>query len=264
MLFFSSLVAPLLLTHSILLQILRTRIPNAILIDSKKTITLGQTGAVINLANARLSPPLLQAQPRRARMRNDIAPNRLLRVRIKHGAWPAVDLRHHLVGNDDGDAEFVGQPLQGTHEFGQVDLARGELAAAGEIGAVERGGAVDDEQGEARLAHHLAGLVEQLELVVRVVGSGVGDVVQDFFAGEAVAVGDGEEAHRAEGAFGVDVEAFALAAAHVEGKLAGYGEGVADLGLAGAELAEDFGDGAGFDAACEEGVELFGAGCYGD
>ena len=143
-------------------------------------------------------------------------------------------------------------------------MPRGEFAAASEIGAVEGSSGVDDEEGEAGFAHHVGGLVEELELVIGVVGAGVGDVVEDFFAGEAVAVCDAEEAHGAEGAFGVDVEAFAFAAAHVEGELAGYGEGVADLGFAGAEFSKDFGDGAGFDAAGEEGVELFGAGCYGD
>ena len=182
-------------------------------------------------------------------MRDDVAPNRLLRIRIEHGAGPAVDLRDHLIGDDDRDAEFVREPLQRAHEFRKVRLPRGEFAAAGEVGAVERSGAVDDEEGEAGLAHHVGGLVEQLELVVGVVGAGVGDVVEDLFAREAVAVGDAEEADGAEGPFRVDVEAFAFAAAHVEGELAGDGEGVADLGFSGAEFAEDFGDGAGFDAA---------------
>ena len=197
-------------------------------------------------------------------MRNNIAANRLLRIRIKHGAGPAINLRNDLIGDDDRDAELVRETLEGAHEFGEVGLAGGELAAAGEVGAVKRGGRVDDEEAEARLAHHVGGLVQELELVVRVVGAGVGDVVEDLFAREAVAVRDGEEPHGAEGAFRVDVEAFALAAAHVEGELAGYGEGVADLGFPCAEFAEDFRDGAGFDAAGEEGVELFGARGDGD
>ena len=110
-----------------------------------------------------------------------------------------------------------------------MGLTAGQLTSAGEVGAIEGHGGVDDEEGKARLAHHLAGLVEELELVVAVIGARVGDVVEDFFAVEAVAIGDSEEAHGAEGAFGVNVEAFSLAAAHVEGELAGYGEGVADL-----------------------------------
>lgn len=93
--------------------------------------------------------------------------------------------------------------------------------------------------------------------MVRVVGAGVGDIVEDFLAGEAVAVGDGEQADGAECALCVDVETFAFPAAHVEGELAGYCQGVTDLGFPSAEFAEDFGDGAGFDAACQEGVELF-------
>ena len=39
---------------------------------------------------------------------------------------------------------------------------------------------------------------------------------------------------------------------------------MADLGLSCAEFAEDFGHGAGFDAAGQKGIELFGAGGYGD
>ena len=100
--------------------------------------------------------------------------------------------------------------------------------------------------------------------MVGVVGAGIGDVVEDLFAREAVSVRDGQEAHGPEGAFGVDVEAFPFPAAHVEGELACHGEGVADLGFARSELAEYLGYGARFDAAGEQGVELFGAGGYGD
>ena len=138
-------------------------------------------------------------------MRNDVTANRLLRVRVEHGAGSAIDLRDDLVRNDDRDAEFVREPLERAHEFREVGLAGGEFAAAGEVGAVERGGRVDDQEGEAGLAHHVGGLVEELELVVGVVGAGVGDVVEDFFAGEAVSVRDGQEAHGTEGAFCVDV-----------------------------------------------------------
>ena len=197
-------------------------------------------------------------------MRNDVAPDRLLRVRIEHGARPAVDLRDDLVGDDDGDAELVGETLEGAHELREVGLARGELAAAGEVGAVEGGGRVDDEEGEARLAHHVGGLVEELELVVRVVGARVGDVVEDLFAREAVPVRHGQESHGSECAFGVDVQTFPLPTAHVEWQLTCHGEGMADLRFPCPEFAEYFRDRAGFDAAGEQGVELFGAGGNGD
>ena len=130
-----------------------------------------------------------------------------------------------------------------------MGLPRGELPAAGEVGAVEGGGAVNDKEGEAGLAHHLAGLSEELELVVRVVSAGVGYVVKDLFAAQAVTISDSEAAHGAECSFRVDVEAFSFAAAHVEGELAGHGEGVADLGFSSAKFAEDFCHGAGFNAA---------------
>ena len=145
-----------------------------------------------------------------------------------------------------------------------MGLPAAEFPAAAVVGAVERGGGVDDEEREARLAHHGARLVQQLQLMVAVVRAGIRHVVQYLLAREPVPIRHGQQPHWPEGALGVDVQAFPLAAAHVEGELAGDGQGVAYLRLAGAELAEDLGDAAGFDAAGEKGVELFGAGGDGD
>ncbi len=197
-------------------------------------------------------------------MRNDIAPNRLLRVWIEHRTGSPIHLRNHLIRNHNRDAELVCQPLQGAHELRQVGLPAAEFPAAAVVGAVERGGGVDDEEREARLAHHGARLVQQLQLMVAVVRAGIRHVVQYLLAREPVPIRHGQQPHWPEGALGVDVQAFPLAAAHVEGELAGDGQGVAYLRLAGAELAEDLGDAAGFDAAGEKGVELFGAGGDGD
>lgn len=192
-------------------------------------------------------------------MGNDISTDRFLWVRIEHGRT-TIHLRNNLVRNHHRNTKLIRKTLQHSHELGEMTLAGTEFASAGKVCAVEGGGTVDDEESKAGFGHHGGGLVEELELVVRVVGAGVGNVVEDFFAVEAVAVGNGEEAHGAEGAFGVDVETFSFAAAHVKGELAGYGKGVAYLGFAGAELAKDFGDGAGFNAASEKGIEVFGAG----
>ena len=109
-LYFLSLVPPFLIL--ILLQILRTRIPYPILIDREQTVTLWQTRTIIDFTNPRLPPPLLQTQPRRARVRDDVASDRFLRVRIEHGARTAVDLRDDLIGDDDGDAELIREALQ--------------------------------------------------------------------------------------------------------------------------------------------------------
>lgn len=100
--------------------------------------------------------------------------------------------------------------------------------------------------------------------MVRVVGTGVGDVVEYLFSTQAVPVCYAEQANRPECAFGVDIETFSFAAAHVEGELACHGEGVADLGFARSEFAKDFGHRASFDAAGQECVKLFGAGRDGD
>lgn len=95
-------------------------------------------------------------------MRNDVPSNGFLWIRIEHRARSAIDLCYDLIGDHDSDAEFVSQALQRAHKFREVCLARGELAAAGKVSAVERGGAVDDEEGEARFTHHVRGLVEEL------------------------------------------------------------------------------------------------------
>ena len=97
--------------HSLLLQILRTRIPNPILLNRKKTITLRQTRTIINPTNPRLPPPLLQTQPRRTRMRNNISPNRFLRIRIKHRARAPIHLRNNLIRDHNSDTEFISETL---------------------------------------------------------------------------------------------------------------------------------------------------------
>lgn len=197
-------------------------------------------------------------------MCDDVATNRFLGIGVEHGRRATVDLGDDLVRDDDSDAKLIGKALQRAHEFGQVRLAVAELSAAEEVGSVQGGGGVDNEERKAGLAHHLGCLVEQLQLMIGVVSSCVGNIVEDFFPREAVAVGDREQTDGAEGALGVDVQTLALAAAHVEGQLAGDGEGVANLGLSGAEFAKEFGNTAGFDAAREEGVEVLGAGGDGD
>ena len=69
-----------------------------------------------------------------------------------------------------------------------MGLPGGELAAAGEVGAVERGGGVDYEKGEAGFAHHVGGLVEELQLMIGIVCPCVSDVIQHLFSGQSVAV----------------------------------------------------------------------------
>ena len=121
-----------------------------------------------------------------------------------------------MVRDDDGDAELVGETLEGAHELRKVGLPGGELAAAGEVGAVEGCCRVDDEEGEAGFTHHVRGLVEELQLMIRVVGAGVGDVVEYLFSAQAVSVGYTQQSHGTERPFGVNVQTFPLPAAHVE------------------------------------------------
>ena len=96
-----------------------------------------------------------------------------------------------MVRNDDSDAEFVGETLESAHEFREVGLPGGEFAAAGEVGAVKGSCGVDDEEGEAGFAHHVGGLVEELQLMIRVVSTGIGDVIQYLLAGQTISVRHG-------------------------------------------------------------------------
>ena len=71
--------------------------------------------------------------------------------------------------------------------------------------------------------------------MVGVVSSGVGHVVQDVAALEAISVRHRQEPLRSEGALGVNVEALALRPPVVYRQLTGDGQGVAKLRLAGPE-----------------------------
>lgn len=56
-------------------------------------------------------------------------------------------------------------------------------------------------------------------MVIRVVRSSVCDVVQHVLAVHPVALGDREQPDGTKGSFGVDVEAFAFSAFHVDWEL---------------------------------------------
>ena len=96
--------------------------------------------------------------------------------------------------------------------------------------------------------------------MVRVVGSGIGHIVQHIIPTQLVSLGHGQQSLRAEGAFGVDVQTFAFGAAHINGQLTRDGQSVGQLRLSGAEFAEQFCDGSGLDSAAQQFVQLFGSG----
>lgn len=201
--------------------------------DRKRRVPLRQRRARDDLGHALLSPSLLQPQPRRRRVRHDVPPDRLDRGPGEHR--PSVEVgRDDLVGDDDGAPELLGELGQRAQEAAQVDLARRELPAAVELGAVQGRDRVDDDEREARLGHHRRRGEQELALVVGVVRAGVGDVVEDVGRVEPEALGDLGEARRAERALGVDPEGFTLGASLVDGELAGDAERVAELGLAAA------------------------------
>lgn len=84
--------------------------------------------------------------------------------------------------------------------------------------------------------------------MVRVVCASVGDVVHDVVGIEAESLRNRLQTLGAERALRVDVECLALTAALCDGQLAGYAERVAQLSLAGTELAKQLCDCASLDA----------------
>ena len=127
------------------------------------------------------------------------------------------------------------QLQQGAEKLGKMHLSGGELPPPAVVCPVAGGGAVHDDQGVPRLGHHGSRLSQQSHLVVGVVGPGVGHVVQDVAALEAVPVRHRQEPLWSEGALGVNVEAFALRPSVVYGQLTGDGQGVTKLRLSGPE-----------------------------
>ncbi len=65
--------------------------------------------------------------------------------------------------------------------------------------------------------------------MIGVVGSGVCDIVEHLFSIETVSFGDGQQTHRSESTFGIDVKTFALTSSHVDGQLAGDCKSMAEL-----------------------------------
>mmetsp|Transcript_23843 Transcript_23843/g.48703 ORF Transcript_23843/g.48703 Transcript_23843/m.48703 type:complete len:208 (-) Transcript_23843:28-651(-) len=191
-------------------------VADAVLSDAVLRLGLGQVGRVVDLAHPRVAAALLEVQPRGRGVRHDVAPDRLLRVRVE--AHP-VHLRHNLVGDDHRHPELVSDALESAQEEPQVLLAAGELASPCVVGAVQRGRAVDDNERVTRLRHHASRLREELHLVVGVVCPRVCHVVQHVVSVQTVSLSDCDEALRTECPFRVDVQRFALCPTRFQRKL---------------------------------------------
>lgn len=165
-----------------------------------------------------------------------------------------------MVGGDDGDVVDFGEAEEVVDVFVEFLLAFGEHAAAEVFGAEVADEAVDDEEFDVLELGVVLDLLDEEHLVVAVVGAADDDVFEGFGGGEFFGLGHVDDAFGAEGAFRVDVGGFGVAAAVFGGELDVDAELVAELGFAGAEGAGEFGHGAGFDAAAEEGVEFAAVG----
>ena len=174
------------------------------------------------------------------------------RMQQKPPLSPLTRIGHDLVGNEDGDAKFLGQARQLTQELSHLHLALGKFAASHVVGTKEGRGGIDDEQGVAVLTHNGGGDLEEFHLVFRVVRTGASHVFEGDDGVESKALGNGLQAAGTKSSFRVNVNGLSFGAALGDGQLASDAQGVAELGLAGAEFSKDFGDGARLDAPLEQ------------
>mmetsp|Transcript_29089 Transcript_29089/g.84532 ORF Transcript_29089/g.84532 Transcript_29089/m.84532 type:complete len:236 (+) Transcript_29089:347-1054(+) len=159
-------------------------------------------------------------------MGDDVAADGLGRVL---GERHAVGVGHDLVGNEDGDAEFLGETGQLPEELGHLHLPLGQLAPARIIGPEQGRGRIHHDEGVAILAEDGGRHLEELHLMLAVVGAGVRDVLEGGDGVHVEPLGDGLEPFGAEGPLGVDVHGLALGTAVGDGQLARDAEGVAEL-----------------------------------
>src|ERR1700712_2449301 len=115
-------------------------------------------------------------------MSYDVSSNGLLGIRIEHCTWSTIDLGNDLVGNDDCDPELICQPLKSSHKLGQMSLSGRQLSSSNKVCSIQRSGAINDEKREPCLTHHRRSLVEQLKLMIGVVGASIRNIVENFFS----------------------------------------------------------------------------------
>lgn len=188
-------------------------------------------------------------------MSDDIPSNRLLGVGIEH-CGATINLRDDLIRDHDRNAELIRESLEGAHKLRKVGLSCRELAAAREIGSVQAGSGIDDQQREPSLCHHRSRLIQQLQLMIRVVRSRVRHIIQHLLTIQPEPIRHRQQPNGSKRPLCINKQTLPLSATHIKRQLTRHRQCMADLGFSCSELAKDFSDGAGFDAACEESVEL--------
>lgn len=126
--------------------------------DGEHSFSLWQARRIIDLAHSALVPTFSQTETGRRCVGNNVTSNGLLGVGCEHGS--TIDLRHDLVGDDDGDAELVSNALERAQKLRQVHLTSRQLASAAEVRAIESSRTIDDHQSEAVLGHQGCSLEE--------------------------------------------------------------------------------------------------------
>ncbi|GER52047.1 SWAP (Suppressor-of-White-APricot)/surpdomain-containing protein / ubiquitin family protein [Striga asiatica] len=195
--------------------------------------------------------------PRQPQSCTDPPPGRALGTQVPDPeAGRASHHVHHLVRDHNRQPKFPGQEPQFRGYLEEdarsaLQFERGVVVLASE----QCRNRVDDEELNVELGDPE---IEAGQHVEQVVGGGEGlDVdASEWVAGEVGRVGGQlTEAARGEWELGVEIEGGGAEAAAGGGELGGEKELEGELGLAGAALRDDLGDGLAGDAAAEEAVE---------
>lgn len=148
-------------------------------------------------------------------MRNDVTADRLLCFTCEHGA--TIYLGHDLVRDDDCHAELVGNSLQRAQELTEMHLTSRQLTSTAVIRSVQSRRRVNDHERKSILTHQGSCLQEKLILLVRVMRSSVGDVIEHLLLVEAEPLGNGNETLGSEGTVAIDVHGHTFTAALADG-----------------------------------------------
>merc|ERR1719502_53355 len=134
---------------------------------------------------------------------------------------------------------LVSNSLQFSQVAVQSLLPVCELRSSSVVGSEEACRTVHDEQRIPRIAENCRRLKEKLLLVLCIVRTSIGDILQHILAVQTKALGNVYQSFRSKSALSVYVEGLAFCTTLIYRQLACDTEGVAKLCLSTAELAED-------------------------
>ena len=165
-------------------------------------------------------------------------------------------VRSHLISDEYGDVELLGDFLQPTHYSVQDLLPLSKLTTATVVNSKGRHDTIDNKKRETIFNHASCRLLEKSDQTVNCEGSTYHDVVENTLRVKVIPVRDRFDALRSESILRVDVKNSALTATLRPWQLGSDAESVTKLGLASPELPESLRDRHTFYTALQKCVKL--------